>query len=133
MTLVDANVLLDLFTNDPDWRPWSLEHLEAALRDTGAGVNPIVYAEISLAFAHVRELEEQIQSLGIQKLELPYEAAFSAGRAFLSYRRAGGERRSPLPDFYVGAHAEALGLTLLTRDARRYRTYFPTVALVAPE
>lgn len=133
MTLVDANVLLDLFTNDKTWAEWSRDRLSETLTGDGACINAIIYAEISLAFAHERELDTELQRLRIRRLALPYEAAFAAGRAFLSYRRNGGERRSPLPDFYIGAHASQAKLVLLTRDARRYRTYFPDVSLVAPE
>ena len=133
MVLVDANVLLDLFTADEVWQEWSRTQLGEALREDGAGVNPIVYAEVSLAFAHARELDEQLEVLGIHRFELPYEAAFPAARAFARYRRQGGRRRSPLPDFYIGAHAEVKSLRLLTRDAARYRTYFPKVDVVAPE
>ena len=132
MTLVDANVLLDVFTDDDEWKDWSRGQLKAALLDGGAAVNPIIYAEVSLAFAHERELEAELRSLGITRLPLPYEAAFPAGRAFLRYRREGGQRRSPLPDFYIGAHAQLGGLTLLTRDPRRYRAHFPSVAIIAP-
>jgi hypothetical protein len=133
MVLVDANVLLDIFTNDPLWNRWSTSKLRSVLISDNAALNPIIYAEISLAFGHSAELEDHIQSLAIRKLDLPYKAAFDAGRAFLKYRRAGGERRSPLPDFYIGAHASVAGFTLLTRDANRYSTYFPSVKLIAPE
>ena len=133
MILVDSNVLLDLFTADETWEAWSRARLGEALSDEGACINPIVFAEVSLAFAHERELTSQLHLLGIERHELPYEAAFGAGRAFLSYRRRGGERRSPRPDFYIGSHAASAGFGLLTRDARRYRTYFPTLPLIAPE
>lgn len=118
MTLVDANVLLDLFTADAAWKDWSREHLKDAILDGGGAINPIIYAEVSLAIA---------------KLPLPYGAGFLAGRAYLRYRRRGGERRSPLPDSYIGAHAQVDGLALLTRDPDRYRSYFPSVTLVSPE
>ena len=133
MILVDSNVLLDLFTADEAWEAWSRARLGEALAGEGACINPIVFAEVSLAFAHERELTSQLHLLGIERRELPYGAAFGAGRAFLSYRRRGGERRSPLPDFYIGSHAASAGFRLLTRDARRYRTYFPTLPLIAPE
>jgi hypothetical protein len=122
MTLVDSKVLLDVFTDDADWKGWSRERLRVAILDGGAAINPIVRAEVSLAFADERELEEQLRSLEIVKLPLPYEAGFAAGRAYLRYRRGGGQRRSPLPDFYIGAHAQAADLTLLTRDPGRYRS-----------
>ena len=133
MILVDSNVLLDLFTADETWEVWSRVQLGEALAGEGACVNPIVFAEVSLAFAHERELTSQLHILGIERHELPYGAAFGAGRAFLNYRRRGGERRSPLPDFYIGSHAASAGFRLLTRDARRYRTYFPSVSLIAPQ
>jgi len=133
MTLVDSNVLLDVFTDDPTWKAWSRQQLRRAILEGGVAIDPIVYAEVSLAFAHARELEAQLRSLEVTKLPLPYEAGFVAGRAFLRYRRGGGERRSPLPDFYIGAHAQVAGMTLLTRDPGRYRSYFPSLALIAPE
>jgi hypothetical protein len=132
-TLVDANVLLDVFTADPRWVDWSKNQLRSALAAGEVALNPIIYAEVSLAFAHEQELDSELRRLGIAKLLLPYGAAFPAARAFTRYRKDGGERRSTLPDFYVGAHAQLDGLRLLTRDARRYRTYFPEVVLSAPE
>jgi predicted nucleic acid-binding protein len=131
-TLVDANVLLDLFTADPGWVGWSRDQLRAALSAGPVTVNPIIYAEVSLAFGHAQELDAELRNLGITRLQLPYAAAFPAARAFAHYRKDGGERRSPLPDFYIGAHAQVDGLRLLTRDARRYRRYFPEVDLLAP-
>ena len=133
MILVDSNVLLDLFTADREWASWSRASLEQALAGEGACINPIVFAEVSLAFAHQRELTAQLDLLGVERHALPYGAAFGAGRAFLTYRRRGGARRSPLPDFYIGSHAASAGLRLLTRDDRRYRDYFPSVSLIAPE
>ena len=133
MVLVDSNVLLDIFTDDPTWRPWS----EAALRDVrtagSAGINQLIYAETSLAFGTALDLDHELEFLLLARLQLPYGAAFAAGRAFLKYRRAGGRRSSPMPDFYIGAHAELEGMELLTRDPRRYRTYFPTVRLISPQ
>lgn len=132
VVLVDTNVLLDLFTDDKAWRSWS----ERAIRDTlvndTAGVNPIIYAEASLGFSTSGVLDRHLDALTLVRLPLPYEAAFPAGRAFLRYRRAGGTKPSPLPDFYIGAHAQTQGLKLLTRDPGRYRTYFPSVRLIAP-
>ena len=132
-TLVDANVLLDIFTADELWEEWSRQALKSALLQGVVVINPIIYAEVSLAFTSERELADQLRLLSIQQLPLPYGAAFPAGRAFLRYRRQGGSRRSPLPDFYIGAHAQVEELQLLTRDASRFRTYFPTVSLLAPE
>lgn len=133
MVLVDANVLIDLFTDDPEWADWSEKALAEA---TGAGVlliNAIIYAEVSIAFNTRGPLEAALERLGIQRSELPYDAAFSAGQAFLKYRKRGGLKRSPLPDFYIGAHALHDELLLLTRDPRRYRTYFPQVKLICPD
>lgn len=132
MFLVDANVLLDISTDDPVWRRWSERTLEDAIADGSAAVNPVIYAEAALDFASPEALDRWLRNLDIQRLALPYEAAFGASRAYRDYRRAGGTRRSPLPDFYIGAHAAASGLTLITRDARRYRTYFPSLRLIAP-
>lgn len=131
-TLADANVLLDVFTADTAWEPWSRNALLEALLDGPVVVNPLIYAEVSAAFEDARELDEQLVRLSIARAELPYEAAFPAMRAFLRYRQAGGTRRSPLPDFYIGAHALASGMRLVTRDANRYRTYFPAVEIIAP-
>jgi len=129
--LVDANVLLDLFTNDAVWAPWSEARLAEAFDAGAVLINPIVYAEISLAFERIETLEAAIPpQLGRE--DLPREAAFLAGKCFVDYRRRGGMRRSPLPDFYIGAHAAVTGRALLTRDAKRYRTLLPTLALITP-
>ena len=132
MVLVDANVLLDIITADPQWFAWSVEKLERALA-LGLAINPVIYAELAAGFLKEEELEVALQLPDLQRLPLPHEAAFRAGHAFVEYRRQGGNRRSPLPDFFIGAHAEVAGLTLLTRDASRYRTYFPSLELIAPE
>ena len=133
MFLVDTNVLLDIFTDDATWRSWSERTIRDALLAGTVGINPIVYAETSLAFADTDALDCHLEFLMLARLPLPYGAAFRAGRAFLRYRRAGGTRSSPLPDFYIGAHAETEGLTLLTRDLGRYRSYFPSLKLVTPQ
>ncbi len=132
MTLVDANVLIDLFTDDPHWADWSESRLIECVREGDAGINPLVYAEASVAYTSPERFEAALEPLGLIRWDLPYEAAFRAGKAFLQYRGEGGERRSPLPDFYIGAHAESAGLRLLTRDPRRYRRYFPKVKLICP-
>jgi predicted nucleic acid-binding protein len=132
MVLVDANVLLDVLTDDPRWASWSEEKLLDVIETDQAAVNPIIYAELCAAYRTVTELDRALSGWPVERLPLPYEAAFPAAQAFLSYRRKGGERRSPLPDFYIGAHAMVAGLTLLTRDAPRYRTYFPKVRLISP-
>jgi predicted nucleic acid-binding protein len=132
VVLVDANVLLDILTDDPKWRLWSEEKLLNVVEADQAAVNPIIYAELGAAYRTVAELERALSGWPVQRLPLPYEAAFPAAQAFLRYRRKGGQRRSPLPDFYIGAHAAVEGLTLLTRDAPRYRTYFPKVKIISP-
>lgn len=133
VTLVDSSVILDIVTEDPGWAEWSAGAL-ARVRDDGPLViNPIVYAEVSTGFDRIEDLEDAVPSDDFRREALPYEAGFVAGKAFLAYRRRGGQKRSPLPDFYIGAHAAVRGYRLLTRDAARYRTYFPTVTLVAPE
>jgi hypothetical protein len=131
-TLVDSNVILDILTEDPDWLDWSAS---ALARQADAGslvVNPVIYAEVAARFERIEDLEEALPGEYYRRDPLPWEAAFLAGRCFVRYRRAGGQRRSPLPDFYIGAHALVSGLTLLTRDARRYRTYFPKLRVIAP-
>ncbi len=131
MVLVDTNVLLDIVTADPRWLAWSTEKLERASAE-GLGINPVIYAEIAIGFQRPQELDAALDLADLRRLPLPYEAAFRAGRAFVQYRQRGGSRRAPLPDFFIGAHAEVEGFTLLTRDAARYRTYFPKLKLIAP-
>lgn len=133
MILVDSNVIIDVLTQDPTWRAWSEAALgEAADRDEVA-INPIIYAEIASGFWTMGELDRHLGTGAFRRLPLPHEAGFVAGRAFVEYRRRGGLRTSPLPDFYIGAHAAVSGLSLLTRDARRYASYFPKVRLISPQ
>jgi len=133
MILVDSNVIIDVLTEDPVWLAWS----EAALRDAvdhdEVAINPIIYAEIASGFTTTAELDRHLGAAAFRRLALPFEAGFAAGRAFVEYRRRGGARTSPLPDFYIGAHAAVSGLKLLTRDARRYRGYFPELPLISPD
>ncbi len=131
--LVDSNVLLDVLTEDPRWFDGSAGQLARAADQRELAINPIIYAEISVGFERIEELEAALPSRFFRRLPLPWEAGFLAGKVFLSYRRKGGRRRSPLPDFYIGAHAAVSGLALLTRDAARYRTYFPKLELLGPE
>lgn len=133
MVLVDANVLIDIFTNDRNWADWSEEALAEAAETDHMLINPIIYSEVSIAFKTAGPLDSALNQMGIQLAELPYPAAFIAGKAFINYRKKGGLKRSPLPDFYIGAHAEHEGLSLLTRDTKRYRSYFPKVKLIAPK
>jgi predicted nucleic acid-binding protein len=130
-TLVDANVLLDLFTGDPIWMPWSQDALVDAVDAGPVIVNPIIYAEISVRFERIEELENALPAQ-IEREDLPWEAAFIAGKCFREYRRRGGTKRSPLPDLYIGAHALVTGRVLLTRDPARYRTALPALTLVSP-
>lgn len=132
-TLVDSNVLLDVLTEDPRWGEWSATALEHCANNGALFINAIIYAEVSIGFATIEELEEALPPESFERLHLPLEAAFLAGKAFLRYRHRKGLRTSPLPDFFIGAHAAVAGLRLLTRDGRRYRTYFPSLELVAPE
>lgn len=132
ITLVDSSVLLDILTEDTTWSLGS-EAALASARDAGRLViNPIVYAEISAGFDRIEELDDAVPAAEFDREPLPYEAGFLAGKAYLTYRRRGGQRRSPLPDFYIGAHAAVRGYQLLTRDAARYRSYFPSVEVRAP-
>ncbi len=130
--LVDSNVVLDLINGDDAWLAWSAEALAAASNQDWLAINPIVYAEVSVHFERREELDATVPESRFARLPLPWEAAFLAGKSFLAYRRTGGARRSPLPDFYIGAHAAVAGMRLLTRDATRYRTYFPRLELIAP-
>jgi len=132
VTLVDSSVLLDILTEDPEWAKWSQQALAQA-RDAGRlAINPIVYAEVSTGFDRIEDLDDAVSVRDFEREPLPYEAGFLAGKVFLAYRNRGGQRRSPLPDFYIGAHAAVRGYRLLTRDVARYRTYFPSVLLVTP-
>ena len=132
-TLVDSNVILDVATNDPTWAEWSAQALEAAANESRLAINALIYAEVSIGYELVEEIEQAIPGSTFRREPLPYEAAFLAGKAFLQYRRRGGLRTSPLPDFYIGAHAAVSKFRLLTRDPRRYRAYFPTVDLITPK
>ncbi|WP_136706055.1 type II toxin-antitoxin system VapC family toxin [Agromyces sp. H66] len=130
--LVDSNVLLDVFTDDPAWGSWSGEQLARALDAGPVVIDPIVYAEVSVGFAEIEVLDDLLPANLFVREPLPFSAGFVAGKAFLAYRRNGGQRPTPLPDFYIGGHALVAGHALLTRDHRRYETYFPKLSLIAP-
>jgi predicted nucleic acid-binding protein len=130
--LVDSNVILDVATDDPRWASWSAMVLEREADRSVLIINPIIYAEVSVGYPRIEDLEAAVPASLYRREPLPYEAAFLAGKAFLQYRRRRGARLTPLPDFYIGAHAAVAGYRLLTRDAARYRTYFPTVTLISP-
>ena len=130
--LVDTNVLLDVVTGNPEWGAWSASKLQDVADQAPLVINPLIYAEVSVGFERIEGLERAVPRDLYLRVALPYEAAYLAGKCFLRYRRRGGMRRSPLPDFYIGAHAAVAGYRLLTRDARRYREYFPTLELITP-
>lgn len=132
MVLVDSNVLLDLIQEDADWADWSSEQIECYADTDELAINPIILAEVSVAFSSVREVDEALGDLVLKRRNLPWKAAFLAGKAFMAYRLRGGPRRSPMPDFYIGAHAQVENCRLLTRDVTRYRSYFPEIVLICP-
>jgi len=131
--LVDSNVILDILTEDKKWFPWSSETLADYAEQNELVINPIIYAEVSIRFKRIEDLEDVLFSSYFRRDPIPWEAAFLAGKCFLAYRRRGGRRRSLLPDFFIGAHAAVAGIRLLTREVSRYRTYFPTLNLIVPE
>jgi hypothetical protein len=135
MILVDTNVLLDVVLDDPTWAGWSQRRLEMASLQGGLVINPVIYAELSMAFKRIEELESVLAEGGFQLQELPREALFLAGKAFLDYRRRSRSavKRNVLPDFFIGAHAAVQGMAILTRDTARYANYFPTVTLLHPK
>lgn len=130
--LLDSNVILDVVNEDARWFEWSAGQLERLAESHVLIINPIVYSEVSIGFDRIEDLNRALPADFIRREPLPWEAGFLAGKCFLKYRKSGGARRSPLPDFYIGAHAAVAGHTLLTRDAGRYKTYFPKLALIAP-
>jgi len=131
--LVDSNVILDILTVDKKWFLWSSESLMNCAEQNVLVINPIIYAEVSIRFDRIEDLEDVLSPSLFRRDPLPWEAAFLAGKCFLSYRRKGGRKRSPLPDFFIGAHAILAEMPLLTRDTSRYRTYFPKLRLIAPD
>lgn len=133
MFLVDSNILLDIVKAQEPFNAWSALALEDALLQGPVFVNQIIYAEVSIAYASAGELDKVLARLSISRHDLSWTAAHLAGQAFMTYRRQGGQKTAPLPDFYIGADAQVSGFTLITRDARRYRAYFPALALVTME
>ncbi len=131
--LVDANVLLDLMTEDPRWLAWSAQAIEHAADRYRLVINPVIYAEVSIRYSRIEELDKALPKTMFDREAIPYEAAFLAGKSFLAYRQRGGTKQSPLPDFFIGAHAAIAGYSLMTRDAARYRTYYPKLSLIAPD
>jgi predicted nucleic acid-binding protein len=130
--LIDANVLLDVMTEDARWFAWSAGAIARAADRSRLVINPVIYAEVSIRYSRIEDLDAALPKAMFDREPIPYEAAFLAGKAFFAYRRRGGTKSSPLPDFFIGAHAAVAGYSLMTRDAARYRTYFPTLSLIAP-
>ncbi|MDP1703883.1 MAG: type II toxin-antitoxin system VapC family toxin [Sulfurimicrobium sp.] len=133
MLLVDTNVLVDVLEDDPVWADWSISQLRAQSKIHRLAINPIIYAELSLTFSAVEALDQTLDDLGLSMLAIPRPALFLAGKAFVRYRRQGGQKSNVLADFFIGAHAAVSCHRLLTRDTRRYISYFPSLTLIAPE
>ncbi len=131
--LIDSNVLLDVMTEDARWSGWSAEAIERAADRYRLVINPVIYAEVSIRYSQIEELDRALPKTMFDREAIPYEGAFLAGKSFLAYLRRGGTKQSPLPDFFIGAHAAVAGYRLMTRDVARYRTYFPKLPLIAPE
>jgi predicted nucleic acid-binding protein len=132
MLLVDTNVLVDVLQDDPQWADWSIGQLRAQAQLHELAINPVIYAELSLSFSTLEALDRAVDTMELAMCEVPRPALFLAGRAYLQYRRRGGAKAQVLPDFYIGAHAAVEGWSLLTRDASRFRTYFPSLEVIAP-
>ncbi len=130
--LVDSNVLLDLFYDDPDWADWSQQTLERCASQGSLFINSVIYSEVSIGFKRIEDLEAILHQTGLEMLDIPREALFLAGKAFLKYRRRSGQKRSPLPDFYIGAHAAISRLQLITRDTGRYKSAYPKIKIICP-
>ncbi|MFI5023732.1 MAG: type II toxin-antitoxin system VapC family toxin [Alphaproteobacteria bacterium] len=131
--LVDSNVLLDLMTEDPRWFSWSAAAVERVADSFRLVINPVIYAEVSIRYSRIEDLDAALPKAMFEREAIPFKAAFLAGKSYLAYRQRGGTMRSPLPDFFIGAHAAIAGYRLLTRDAARYRSYFPRLPLIAPD
>ena len=132
MLLVDTNVLVDVLQNDPQWADWSITQMRAQSSLHALVINPIIYAEVSLSFSTLEALDDVVGTLALELREIPRPALFLAAKAFAQYRRRGGSKLQVLPDFFIGAHAAVEGWPLLTRDAKRFKTYFPTLEVLAP-
>ncbi len=130
--LVDSNIILDIVTHDAQWYNWSAGQLETLAEDHILIINPIIYSEVSVGFDQIEDLNEALPAEFFRREDLPWEAGFLAGKCFIKYRKSGGTRRSPLPDFYIGAHAAIRGIPLITRDTQRYSSYFPKLTLISP-
>lgn len=133
MLLVDTNVLVDVLEDDPEWADWSIRQLRAQSKVHRLAINPVIYAELSLTFSSVEALDRVVEDLALTLIEIPRPALFLAGKAFVRYRRRGGTKHNVLGDFFIGAHAAVAGLAVLTRDTKRYASYFPSVKLISPD
>ena len=133
MILVDTNILLDVVTDDPQWADWSQHQLRSAALSDRLAINAVIYAEVSIYYERIDDLDAMLDTAGITIAEIPRPALFLAGKVFRAYRKAGGTKTGVLPDFFIGAHAAVAKMRLLTRDPRRYRSYYPTAGLIAPE
>ena len=131
--LIDSNVLLDIMTLDAQWLSWSSAAIERAADHFRLAINAVIYAEVSVHYSRIEDLDAALPKAMLDREAIPYEAAFLAGKSFRAYRQRGGTKTSPLPDFFIGAHAAVAGYRLLTRDSARYRTYFPKLELIAPD
>ena len=131
--LIDANVLIDIITEDAVWYGWSSDAMRSAARNSAVYINPLIYAEVSTQYSSIEKLDRVLPNSILRRAQLPYSAGFLAAKAFVAYRRRGGSLRSPMPDFYIGAHAVVQNLTLVTRHVRRYRKYFPSLRLISAE
>jgi predicted nucleic acid-binding protein len=132
VVIVDTNVLVDVLEDDPDWAEWSTGRMRELSKLHELAINPVIYAELSLTFDAIEELDAVVSDMELKFMELPRPALFLAGKAFVRYRKQGGAKTNVLSDFFIGAQAAVVGCAILTRDTRRYRSYFPTVALLAP-
>jgi predicted nucleic acid-binding protein len=132
VTLIDSCALLDVLTNEPTWGDWSAQAITAAEAEGDLVINPLIYAEVSAGYTKLEDADAALPAAIFRREPLPYEAGFLAAKAFLTYRKRGGAKTAPLPDFYIGAHAAVAGYRVITRDAARFRTYFPGLELVAP-
>ncbi len=130
--LIDSNILIDIFSNNPEWFTWSRDKLTLLSQQTHLYINPIIYTEISIGFKMIEELEESLKLLPIKNMSIPKEALFLAGKAFLKYRRGNGIKSAPLPDFYIGAHGAVEGWRLITRDPKRMKYYYPGLDIISP-
>jgi predicted nucleic acid-binding protein len=131
--LVDSNIILDIVTEDPEWFQWSSKTLSFYADSNILVINPIIYAEVSIGFERIEEVEDVLSLAHFRRAQIPWEAAFLAGKCYMEYRKKGGRKRSPLPDFFIGAHATIAGMPLMTRDVSRYQTYFPKLSLISPK